>query len=161
MKKPGKKKEAVSYLQKMLMMKKAGIGMSPVSSLSPAADDKMEPLSERIPKILGLTEKKPKATEMIYIIMYDIEDNKVRGQVSKYLDKMGCIRIQKSIFMAKTERSVFDRIHKDLTEVNELYDNTDSIIMVPVTTDEVRSMKLLGNNVDMSFFVNKPNTMIF
>lgn len=96
---------------------------------------------------------------MIYFIMYDIESNKVRTLVAKYLIRKGCTRVQKSIFIASTERPVFDEIRKDLKEVQECYDNSDSILLVPVSTDEIRAMKVIGQNIDFDLALKNKNTL--
>ena len=102
-----------------------------------------------------------KANEMTYLIMYDITNNKVRLQIAKYLERQGCIRIQKSVFMVKTENPHFQEIHDTLKEVNSYYQNEDSIILVPVNASDVRSMKLIGKNVQIAAIVDKPNTLFF
>ena len=96
---------------------------------------------------------------MIYFIMYDIESNKVRTLVAKYLIRKGCTRVQKSIFIASSERPVFDEIRKDLKEVQECYDNSDSILLVPVSTDEIRAMKVIGQNIDFDLALKNKNTL--
>ena len=98
---------------------------------------------------------------MIYFVMYDIENNKVRNLVARYLIKKGCTRIQKSIFIASTDRNVYNQIQTDLKEVQECYDNNDSIILVPVSTDEIRSMKLIGQNIDFDLALKNRNTLFF
>ena len=50
-------------------------------------------------------------------VKYDIENNKVRTRVSKYLEKQGCIRIQKSIFLTNTESKNFNQIYETILEV--------------------------------------------
>ena len=126
------------------------------------SDDILAPLPDRIKTILGIIKHKPqKATTMNYMIMYDIEDNKVRRLVSKYLEKEGCIRIQKSVFMANTDHPKFNSIHNTLKEINEFYENADSIILVPVNVADVRSMKLIGSNVNIDILVDPPNTIFF
>ncbi len=126
------------------------------------SDDILAPLPDRIKTILGIIKHKPqKATTMNYMIMYDIEDNKVRRLVSKYLEKEGCIRIQKSVFMANTDHPKFNTIHNTLKDINEFYENADSIILVPVNVADVRSMKLIGSNVNIDILVDPPNTIFF
>ncbi len=98
---------------------------------------------------------------MTYLIMYDINDDKVRNQVSKYLIKKSCIRIQKSVFLARTEHVEFQEIHNSLNEINGYYENKDSIILVPVNSSDVRSMKLIGQNVDIQIVTSKPSTLFF
>lgn len=117
---------------------------------------------DRIRSILQIINLKPiKATEMTYLIMYDISDDKVRTQISKYLLKQGCVRIQKSVFLLKSPNSVFTEIFETLKEVNAFYQNEDSIILVPVNASDVRSMKLIGKNVQISTITDKPNTLFF
>ncbi|MBN1253525.1 MAG: CRISPR-associated endonuclease Cas2 [Bacteroidales bacterium] len=56
----------------------------------------MPELSERIKKILEISLKSKKHPEkMLFLVMYDIQDNKVRTQIAKYFITKGCTRIQK------------------------------------------------------------------
>lgn len=151
----------MSFIKKMLALKRAGIDISPETKINTSSEQELLPLNERIVKVLGIIEKPVKSTDMLYWIMYDIENNKVRNQIAKYLIKKGCVRVQKSIFLAKTERAKFDEIYRTLKEVNELYQNYDSIILIPISTDEIKAMKLVGSNIDFSLFVKKPNTLFF
>lgn len=155
MAKSKKERDPLSYLQKMLAVKRAGISISK----PPVEMDDLDSLDVRIEKILGL-QNNYKTTDMVYFIMYDIEDNKVRRQIVKYLLKKGAFRIQKSIFMARTDRAMFHEIHEALRTINELYENSDSIIMVPIPSDVVNSMKLMGMNVDIEFITKNRNTLI-
>lgn len=124
--------------------------------------DSMDALSSRISQILQLVKTQPiKATEMTSLIMYDITDNRVRLQVAKYLLKEGAIRIQKSVYLIKTANQNFQRIYQDLLEVNSYYENEDSIILVPVNASDVRSMKLIGKNMNIATITDKPNTLFF
>lgn len=156
MPKPGKK--TFSLAEKLARIKAAGI--SEIAAPDPA--DELLPLAERIGLILQIVKDNPiKATQMTYLIMYDITDDKVRHQISKYLERQGCIRIQKSVFITKTENQHFQEIHDALKEVNEYYENRDSIILVPVNATDVRSMKMIGKNVQIEAIVDKPNTLFF
>jgi len=153
----------LSLKERLERMRKAGlIGPAPPAYRPGEADEQLLPLPDRIKTILGVVKHKPqKATTMNYLIMYDIEDNKVRRMVSKYLEQQGCIRIQKSVFMANTEHPKFEAIHKTLKDINSFYENTDSIILVPVNVADVRSMKLIGSNVSIDILTDPPNTLFF
>ncbi|MBN2664079.1 MAG: CRISPR-associated endonuclease Cas2 [Bacteroidales bacterium] len=98
---------------------------------------------------------------MLFFVMYDIESNKVRREIAKFLQSKGCVRIQKSIFFASAQHSVYADIHKTIKEVQEFYENKDSIIIVPVSTDEIRSMKIIGQNIDFDIIMNNRNTLFF
>ena len=155
------KKHAIGLSEAIRRIKAAGIRETtppePVSE-----DELLLPLSERIVRILQIIRDDPqKATEMIYLIMYDITDNKVRTQISKYLEKQGCTRIQKSVFLARSEARNFQEIHDTLRDVNDMYDNEDSIILVPVNASDARAMKLIGKNVQIEAITDKPNTLFF
>lgn len=160
---PKPKRIQISLRERLERLKKAGL-ISPqaTGAWAPADETVLPPLPERIQTILGIVKDKPqKATTMTYLIMYDIEDNKVRRLVSKYLEQQGCVRIQKSVFMANTENPRFTAIHDTLKDINAFYENTDSIILVPVNVADVRSMKLIGCNVNIEVLTDPPNTLFF
>ena len=98
---------------------------------------------------------------MLFFVMYDIESNKVRRYVVKYLERQGCTRIQKSIFLADLEMSKFNEIKNDLAEVQAVYENNDSILVVPITTEYLRSMKIIGQNIDTDVITHSRNTLFF
>lgn len=129
---------------------------------SDTTEDEIADLDERIQSILGIFKSKPlKSTEMNYLIMYDISDNKVRTQIANFLIREGCIRIQKSVYLIRSENKKFDEIYTALSEVNSYYENADSIILVPLNASDARSMKLIGKNVNIQAIVDKPNTLFF
>ena len=120
----------------------------------------MQPLPERIKLILRIINQEPiKAVNMNYLILYDIEKNKIRSLVSKYLIHKGCVRIQKSVFLMHSNHKKFDEIKETLVEINDIYENNDSIILIPINVSDARSMKLIGKNVDINQIVNQPNTV--
>lgn len=122
----------------------------------------IEDIELRIKHILGLTERiKKTPNKMLFFVMYDIEDNKVRRLVSKYLLRKGCTRIQKSVFLAETPVETFSDIKNDLSEVQTAYDNNDSIIILPITTDYLRMMKIIGQNIDIDIITHSKNTLFF
>ena len=153
------KQKRRSLKDRLEHLKKAGLRSPPATI--PAADQLPE-LNDRIAQIVGIIQAEPvKATTMVYLIMYDITDNKVRTEVAKYLIGAGCTRIQKSVYLIKTANARFQEIHDTLREVNELYANEDSIILVPVNSSDVRAMKLIGHNVDIELITDPPNTLFF
>ncbi len=122
----------------------------------------LEPLSERIARVLNLlgTSKK-KSTDMNFMVMYDIENNKVRTEVAKYLIKQGCIRIQKSVYLASMRHEQYAAIVETLTEVQQYYENVDSILILPVNTSDARAMKIIGKDIQVQTIIDKPNTLFF
>ena len=102
-----------------------------------------------------------KSLNMLFFVMYDIESNKVRNQVAKYLLRKGCFRVQRSIFLADLNNQDYEQIRLDLSEVQACYDNHDSIMIVPISTDFLRSMKIIGKSIDIDIIMNSKNTLFF
>lgn len=151
------KKQEFSLAEKLQKLREAGLNEPPTE---PA--DELRPLPERIKDMLNIVQSEPvKATDMTYLIMYDITSDKVRNLIAKYLERQGCIRIQKSVFIARSEARNFQAICDTLNEVNNYYENQDSILLVPVNTSDVRSMKVIGKALQIDIITDKPNTLFF
>ena len=71
---------------------------------------------------------------------------------------MGCVRIQKSVFMAKTERKNYEIIATSLSKIQKAYNNMDSIMLVPVPEDDARAMRIIGHEVDVAMILNTTGT---
>jgi CRISPR-associated endonuclease Cas2 len=158
---PNPKKTEIKLIERLRRLKQAGLG-NPQPPGTIAADElPLEDMPERLKKILQLFEQHKKTSKMIFFVMYDIENNKVRTQIAKYLIKKGCTRVQKSIFLAELDRALYNEIHQTLKEVQEVYENNDSIFFVPVSTDEIRAMKVIGHSVDFDLITGNRNTLFF
>ena len=124
--------------------------------------DELPTLPERIRQILNIissAERKP--GYMICFIMYDISSNKVRTIISKFLLNRGCTRIQKSIFMASLPSDTVKDIETKLTEIQKMYENNDSILIVPLSDDYARAMKIIGQEVSLDLILHDKNTLFF
>lgn len=158
---PRAKKPPLTFVEQMRKLIASGIKDSPKIKESDG-DDAMTPLEERVQKILGLSNNARKRKDrMLFFVMYDIESNKVRRLVVKYLIREGCTRIQKSIFLADRPVETYNKIKSDLADVQAAYDNDDSIIVLPVTTDYLRMMKVIGKNIDVDIITHNKNTLFF
>ncbi len=93
--------------------------------------------------------------------MYDIGSNKVRALVAKYLLRKGCTRIQRSIFLADLSTADYETIRNDLTQVQAAYENKDSILIVPISTDYLRSMRIIGQKIELDIILHNKNTIFF
>ncbi len=142
-------------------IKKAGISGSKPPDLIVSEIEETDNIETRISKILGILKKAESKNKMLYFIMYDIEDNKVRYYVSKYLIKQSCIRVQKSIFLSNSTREVYERIKTDLHSIQSFYENNDSILIVPISTDLLNSMKIIGKTIDIDLILQTKNTYFF
>jgi len=155
-------KRAINYIQILQKLKAAGINGSPPPNRTPSNLDGLPTLEHRISQIFDIINKpKRPATNMTFFVMYDIESNKVRYNVVKYLERQGCIRIQKSIFLADISIEKYNAIKTDLAEVQSLYDNHDSIIVCPISTDLLQAMKIIGKNVNIDVVLKNKNTLFF
>lgn len=151
-----------NLIEKVKRLRDAGFSenIDNIGSKMEDVTELMQPLPERIKLILRIINQEPiKAVNMNYLILYDIEKNKIRSLVSKYLIHKGCVRIQKSVFLMHSNHKKFDEIKETLVEINDIYENNDSIILIPINVSDARSMKLIGKNVDINQIVNQPNTV--
>lgn len=167
MSRPRKKEYSLS--EKLFLLKNAGLNtdlpdeMNTQSAQAGSEDaPSLMPLKERIKQLLNIIQTEPmKATETIALIMYDIEDNKVRTLIAKYLIEKGCFRIQKSVYMVRAEARLFREITATLKEVQECYDNSDSILLVPIPANTPGSMQIIGKDIQVDTLVKNPNVLFF
>ena len=105
--------------------------------------------------------KKEGDRRMTFLVMYDIEDNDTRNHVAKYLIRQGCQRIQNSIFMANLKHERYISIRNSLRAVQAAYDNSDSYIIIPLSSDEVANMSVFGRQLNMPLIMGNVSTMVF
>lgn len=161
---PRKKKPPLSYAERLKKIAAAHLDAGNVMDVDATHADveALESLEQRIKKILGLAEKSKKGQgRMLFFVMYDIENDKVRRLVSKYLQDKGCTRVQRSIFLADAPTAVYEQIRTDLGDVQAAYDNNDSIIVLPVSTDYLRMMKIIGQKIDIDIITHSKSTLFF
>ena len=63
--------------------------------------------------------------------------------------------------MVELDSEKYERIRSDLTEVQSYYDNHDSILIVPVSTELIKSMKIIGKSIDVDIIMRTKNTLFF
>lgn len=157
-----RKKEELTFPQKMRKLVRAGISGSKAINRLPNDYSSIPDLGTRVRKVIGLINNPQRlVTTMLFFVMYDIENDKVRTHISKYLLRTGCTRIQRSIFLADLNHEKYESIRSDLTEVQSLYDNQDSILIVPISTDYIQAMKVIGKSIDVDIIMKSKNTLFF
>lgn len=160
-----KPKEPIDFLHRLLLRQKAQLGSSPPIGTDETknehtANNEITTITERVNALLGIINNPHRTIgNMLFFIMYDIENNKVRRLIAKYLEKKGCTRIQRSIFLADLDAGTYQTIRDDLAEVQSLYDNHDSIILCPVSTELIRKMKVIGQQFDIDIIMHNKNTI--
>ena len=156
-----KAKPEKTELEKLQLLAVAGIKRVKCTEDS-GNDEEISSPAERVQKILDISTKiQKKRGCMLFFVMYDIEDNKVRRLVVKYLQRKGCWRVQKSIFLAEAPFAVYEDIKTDLAKVQAAYDNNDSIIVLPITTDYLQMMKIIGKEIDVDIITRQKTTIFF
>lgn len=161
---PRKKRQPLSFVEQMQKIQAAQlcINRQPPVVSSNSSLQEIGSLQERVSKILGIVNKPKKvANRMLFFVMYDIESNKVRTLVHKYLKRMGCTPVQRSIFLADAPIETYNRIKSDLATVQECYENDDSIIIVPLSTDYLKMMKIIGHKIELDVITHSKNTLFF
>ena len=156
-----KNRPPLSLEQRLRKIHEAGLKEKSSTPVITEASDEipLDDIDERIKKILTITQKH--RYNMLFFVMYDIESNKVRNQIVKYLIRSGCHRIQKSIFLAELSAEKFSKIKEDLAQVQSFYDNHDSILLVPISTDYLQAMKIIGQNINIDVITKNKNTLFF
>ena len=114
--------------------------------------------AEEIRKTIEGLKTKPK-NNMIYFVMYDIEDDKVRKKIADYLMEKGLNRVQKSIFLGETHQREYRKLGEALAEIQESYDNHDSIFMVPTTEEQLKNMHIIGSGINFILTLHRTNTV--
>lgn len=149
-----------SIQERFALVKFSGLSANGVISRVRTDVDALSSLPERICRMLNIVFcKERKAGQMICFIMYDITSNKVRSRVAKFLLGKGCTRVQKSIFMADLPQSAYDEINEALVEVQKMYDNNDSILIVPLSEDHVKAMRIIGQQLDVDLMMHTKTTL--
>lgn len=111
--------------------------------------DDWKPDFDTIFTLLHKNFNNPKA--MNCFIFYDIEDNRLRVKLAKYLLEKGTQRIQKSVYLANISKKLYNDIFKTMSELEVVLGENDSIFMVPIGEYHLAEMKMVGRDVDMSF----------
>lgn len=157
-----KRKDSISFLDKMKKFYNAGIAGSKSPNRSTGNQGKIDTLEDRLGQLFNIIKQSKRPSHyMLFFVMYDIESTKVRNQVVKYLIRKGSTRVQKSIFLADLSVADYEEISRNLVEVQQCYDNEDSIIIVPISIDYIKSMKIIGQTLDIDLIIKSKNTLFF
>jgi len=101
-----------------------------------------------------------KNDERVVLVLYDIESNKVRRLVAKYLEGKGCQRIQYSVFVGVLKKEVIGKIYSDFYDMNSMYENRDSILLIPLSDDMLTQTRIIGKDLDLELTLKPPKCLI-
>lgn len=153
-----KKQELTPFQVKMQRVKNAGLTTRYFRGWALGLHPPQERL-QRLVEYLDLHQTQNQQ-HMLFLVMYDIEDHKIRRHIAKYLIKKGCMRMQKSVFIGSVRDAVFQEISETLREINTMYRNNDSIVLLPVTPATMQQVNVLGKNLDFRMYVKPPTVLI-
>lgn len=128
--------------------RQAGAGL-PALTAGQLADGQLVPM--HLANWMGWLAQQPRKRpeDMYCFICYDIENNKIRRLVAKLLEKEGCVRVQKSVFFARIHRRRHTQLTALLREIQQLYENQDSIMVLPVGEDMLNSLQCIGKSFEL------------
>ncbi len=98
---------------------------------------------------------------MYYWISYDIENDSTRTKLSKNLEKLGAIRVQKSIFIADASLKTWKDILDYLAKVNLDKKAIDNIILISIEEHQLQLATCLGKNEYLENLKNPPKIIFF
>ncbi len=161
----GKKRLPRSFADTIQHLYAVGLKHSDSLRPHPAPDPALEDLDRvaRLEKLLEILHKNKgmKTGNVLTFIMYDIENNRVRRYLAKYLEQQGYVRVQKSVFFGNVPRTLHKRVTAVLKEVNAQYDNGDSIMILPVSIDMFNNLHVVGKNLSYELVVEERTTLFF
>ena len=100
-------RKPIPYIEILRKLSRAGVQNSPPVNRRTGNISDIQTLQERVDFLMGVVNKSTRpATNMLFFVMYDIESDKVRYHIAKYLERKGCPRIQRSIVLADLEKKV-------------------------------------------------------
>lgn len=117
-------------------------------------------LTKRVKTILDMIRNKKRNSHNIFVyVIYDVSDSKIRNHISKYLQRNGLIRVQLSVFFGDITRELFNEIKQVLTKINDMYENSDSIFIIPIGEDILNKTTVIGVNVDFEIIAETKTTL--
>lgn len=84
---------------------------------------------------------------MKYLISYDITDDKLRTQISKYLEEFAT-RLQFSLFICDVDRTRAKAIWTRLVQMAATDDERGLVLMTPLCKTCEKGMKIKGNPLE-------------
>ena len=82
----------------------------------------------------------------MYLISYDIENDRLRLRLSKLLLRWGLHRMQYSVFLGPVDKQKFPNLLRELQQEasKKEWTSTDSILMIPVHQTQVKAIRIIG-----------------
>ena len=99
---------------------------------------------------------------MPQLICYDISKNSLRAKVAKLILTVGLDRINKSVYLGAIKDSSLKILEQQLANLIQTKgDPQDSIIIIRVGKEDVRDMRIFGQNqLDTEELIGEKSTLI-
>lgn len=136
----------------------------PLVAASPPDGAEIAPLRARIAAIRGLlADNLLLATrqEMVFLLCYDIAHDRVRRNVARYIQRKGMYRVQRSVFVGTMSRETAEKIHQTLGRIQAAYNNHDSILLLPLGPEALRSVHVIGAELDVDLLLGNRSMLFF
>jgi CRISPR-associated protein Cas2 len=155
-------REPISFPERMRRIREAGLGTRHWQGAMSDADRLLPDLAERVRRIQAFLTPVSGQTSpgMLFFVMYDIEDHKIRRHIAKYLLRQGCMRMQKSVFIGNVPHKKYREIADTLEEVNSMYANGDSLLVLPITQETIAQLQVIGKDLNYKMVTSPPNVLI-
>jgi len=155
-------KPEISFPERIRRIHASGLGTQQLRGAMREKDKTLPDLAERVRRIEAfLCVNRDKTNPgMMFFVMYDIEDHKIRRHIAKYLMRQGCLRMQKSVFIGNTGHKQFREISNTLQEVNSMYKNSDSILVLPITQETMVQLQVIGKDLNYKMVTAAPKVLI-
>lgn len=98
---------------------------------------------------------------MHYLICYDIAHNPTRTRVSKLLLRQGCLRLQKSVFLAVAFPPAEIGRLRELLALETPLQGPDSLLLFPTDGDHLKSAFCIGHNEALQQIRHPSRSMFF
>ncbi len=89
---------------------------------------------------------------MLYWVMYDISDDKVRNEAVKECKNKGLYRVQKSIFLGELNKNEKDELKIKMEMIADI--KTDSIYIFPTSKEMLYDTDIIGKGFDKELVAN-------
>lgn len=90
---------------------------------------------------------------MLYWVMYDISETKIRNRAVKACKNKGLYRVQKSIFLGQLNKNEKDELKIMLEGLVD--EATDSIYIFPTSSEYIYDTDIIGNGFDRKLVSNE------
>lgn len=129
----------------------------------PAAERPQAPLKSRIEELADYfgQRKEFNSLDMYYLVIYDIQDNRIRTHLFNYLKERGLYHLQKSVFLGRNDRAAYKRIYEAVHRIESKLVDTDSIVFMPIAENELRKFRIVGRDVEVNAALDEPHTLVF